>query len=323
MLNERTRKKIALEHSRRLSAGDIDALLDLYARDATFEDPVGTGTRTGHDALRAHIGSAIAGNVRETVEDTVVGQDGTHVLSRITADMDYRPRGPVYADRGWLPPPEGAEPAGLRCHYALLLRVGASGLIEDMRAYWGRPDLEVSVDGTPGAFRGPDVIAPGEAALRRLPSTYLGLLEQGDIEGTVAMFAEDIVFEDPVGGLLLRGKDALREHVFRGSEGKVHEVLGRPVSSMDGRFVVIRGDARVWVPAEIRMRMITICELDEDGLGVHIRGFWGLTDTTLGLPESDAESESELDTDTGAGPAPRAADRPEPKGPLKLFRTPS
>ena len=94
MISERVRKKIAREHSRLLSAGDIGALLDLYAPDATFEDPVGSGVRSGRTALRAHFESAIAGNVRETVEDSVVGQDGTHVLSRITAVMEYEPRGP-------------------------------------------------------------------------------------------------------------------------------------------------------------------------------------------------------------------------------------
>ncbi|MFK4268598.1 nuclear transport factor 2 family protein [Streptomyces milbemycinicus] len=313
MLNERTRKKIAREHSRRLSEGDIDGLLDLYAKDVTFEAPVGAGGQAGHEALRAHFESAVAGNVDETIVESVVGQDGEHVLSRITAVMDYRPRGPLYADRGWLPAPEGAEPTALRCHYALLLRVGESGLIEDMRAYWGKPDLETSVDGRSGPFVGPSVIDPDEAALRELPHNYLRLLQKGDVEGTVALFTDDIVFEDPVGGLLLRGKDALREHAFRGSEGKVHEMLGRLVTSMDGRFVVVLGDARVYVPARMRMRMITICEVNEDRLGAHIQGFWGLTDMTIGFPDDDTAPEPALDT----------ARRPERKDALKPFGTPS
>lgn len=313
MIGERTRKKIAHEHSRLLSSGDIDGLVGLYAKDATFEDPIGSGRLAGHEALRAHFASAVAGNVEETLEDTVVGQDGTHAVSRLTAVMDYRPRGPLYVDRGWLPAPQGTEPAALRCHYALLLRVGASGLIEDMRAYWGRSDIERSAHGTAGPFAGPEALTAREAAVRELPAKYLGRLSQGDVEGTVELFSEDVVFEDPVGGMMLRGKDALREHVFRGSAGKVHEVLGRPVTSMDGRFVVIRGDARVVVPAEMRMRMITVCEIDEDGLGTHIRGFWGLTDLTMELAD--------------AGPAPARTTgtpaRPGRKGPLKPFATPS
>lgn len=278
MTGERARKRTAREHSRLLTAGDVDALLALYAPDAVFEDPVGSGARQGHEALRAHFAALAAGGAAETVEDTVAGQDGTHVLSRITAVAAYRPLGPRWAARGWLPP-QTAEPAFLRRHYALQLRVGPAGLIEDMRAYWGRPDLEVSADGT--HFTGPAELSPRERALRRLPETYLTRLTGGDVEGTVALFAEDVVFEDPVGGILLRGKDALREHVFRGSAGKVHEVLGRPVSSMDGRFVVIRGDARVRVPAAMRMRMITVCEIDDAGFGVHIRGYWGLGDLTM------------------------------------------
>ncbi|MDT0544770.1 MULTISPECIES: nuclear transport factor 2 family protein [Streptomyces] len=293
MINERNRKSIAREHSRRLSAGDVDALLELYAKDATFEDPVGAGGRAGHEALRAHFESAVAGNVAETVEDTVVGQDGAHVLSRITAVMDYRPRGPVYADRGWLPAPQAAEPTGLRCHYALLLRVGESGLIEDMRAFWGRPDIETSADGAAESFRGPESITPDEAALRQLPYTYARRLESGDVSGTVALFSDDVVFEDPVGRMKLCGKEALAKHVAHGSAGKVNEILGRPVSSMDGRFVVIRGDARIFVPEKMRMRMITVCELNKDGLGVHIQGFWGITDTTFG----DMGPDTDTDTD--------------------------
>ncbi|MGP3970991.1 nuclear transport factor 2 family protein [Streptomyces sp. 6N223] len=282
MISERTRKKIAREHSERLSAGDIEALLELYAKDATFEDPVGTGALSGHEALRAHLATAVAGNAGETVEDVVVAQDGEQVLAQITAVMDYRPRGPVYADRGWLPTSDATEPAGMRCRYALLLRVGESGLIEDMRAFWGRPDLEVSTDGRAGSFRGLETLPAREAALRQLPYTYARRLEAGDVEGTVALFSEDVVFEDPVGRMKLRGKDALRTHVGHGSAGKVNEILAKPVSSMDGRFVVIRGDARIFVPEKMRMRMITICELNEEGLGVHIQGFWGITDTTFG-----------------------------------------
>jgi steroid delta-isomerase len=142
VINERGRKKLALEHSRRLNAGDVAGVLELYADDAGFEDPVGAGRQTGREALRAHLESAVAANVKEVAEESVAGQDGAHVLTPVTAVMDYRPRGPLYVERGWLPAPTGPEPTGLRCQYALLLRVGESGLIEDMQAFWGRDDIE-------------------------------------------------------------------------------------------------------------------------------------------------------------------------------------
>ncbi|MGO4753951.1 nuclear transport factor 2, partial [Streptomyces sp. 2MCAF27] len=100
------------------------------------------GRQSGRAALRAHFESAVTANVLEVAEEPVAGQDGLHVLMPVTAVMDYRPRGTVYADRGWLPTAGQPEPTGLRCQYMLLLRVGESGLIEDMQAYWGRGDIE-------------------------------------------------------------------------------------------------------------------------------------------------------------------------------------
>jgi len=77
--------------------------------------------------------------------------------------------------------------------------------------------------------------------------------------------------------------------------------------------VVIRGDARVVVPAEMRMRMITVCEIDDDGLGAHIRGFWGLSDLTMEPSAAGPDPR----------PAPGAAPPAERKGPLKPSGTPS
>jgi ketosteroid isomerase-like protein len=304
VINERGRKKLALEHSRRLSAGDLDGLLGLYAADATFEDPVGVGGVTGHEALRAHFESAVAGNVSETLEESVVGQDGAHVLARITAVMDYRPLGPEYLGHGWLPAPDGAEPTGLRRHYALLLRVGESGLIEAGQAYWGRGDIETSADGRSGPFHGPTTPPPGELVLRQMPDTYTRMVNEGNVEGVLDLFTDDVVFEDPVGRTMLRGREAVRQHLVFATQAKAHEVPGRPVTSMDGRFVVGPADVRVHAPEEMYFRLITISELNEAGLGVHLRAFWGLTDMTMGLPAGDS------------GPKDR-------KGPLKQPRTPS
>lgn len=143
MIDERSRKKLILEHSRRLNAGDVDGLLTLYADEVAFEDPVGSGRQTGRAALRAHFEQSIEGGISETPGEPVAGQDGRHVLIPITAVMDYLPQGPVFAERGWLGAP--AEPAGkrLRCDYVLMIRTDADGLIEELRAFWGRSDIEL------------------------------------------------------------------------------------------------------------------------------------------------------------------------------------
>jgi steroid delta-isomerase len=135
--------ELALEHSRLVNAGDVGALVALYADGAGFEDPVGSGRQTGRDALRAHFEKTIAANTKEVTGKPVAGQDGLHALVPITAVMDYLPKGPFFAGQGWLTLPAGPEPRRLKCEYVLMIRAGADGLIEESKAFWGRSDIEV------------------------------------------------------------------------------------------------------------------------------------------------------------------------------------
>ena len=144
MIDERRRKNLILEHSRRISAGDLDGLLDLYADEVTFEDPVGSGPRTGREALRAHFAECVAAGIAETPGEPVAGQDGVHTLVAVTAAMDYLPKGPVFAERGWLTAPDDPEGKRLRCEYVLMLRTDAQGRIEELKAFWGRSDITVT-----------------------------------------------------------------------------------------------------------------------------------------------------------------------------------
>lgn len=143
LTSERSRKELIVEHCRRLSAGDVEGLLELYADDVAFEDPVGWDRRTGRDALRAHIEEAVAAHALEVPGEPVAGQDGAHVLASVTAGMDYLPRGPLFAERGWLTPPADPEGKRLERYYVLMLRVGPDGLVQELKAFWGRSDLKV------------------------------------------------------------------------------------------------------------------------------------------------------------------------------------
>ena len=143
MLNERGRKRLAVEHCRLLSAGDVDGLLELYAEEVRFEDPVGWEPQFGRDALRAHFKEAVAGNIQETPGEPVAGQDDAHVLIPVTSLMDYLPQGPDFVERGWLIAPENPEGKRIKREYMLMIRTDSAGLITEVRAFWGRSDLEV------------------------------------------------------------------------------------------------------------------------------------------------------------------------------------
>lgn len=145
MPDEATLKALALEHCRRVNAGDVEDLLRLYALAVRFEDPVGSGERIGHGALRSHIAGAVAAGVHDEPGTPVAAPDGRHAAVPVTARMSYLPNGPVMVRHGLLPAP--ADPAAARLEFrcVLVLRVGADELIEDLRAYWGPTDIRCTL----------------------------------------------------------------------------------------------------------------------------------------------------------------------------------
>ncbi|BCL26228.1 nuclear transport factor 2 family protein [Streptomyces aurantiacus] len=142
-MNELARKKRALEHSRRVNAGDLEAIIALYAPDAVVEDPVGLPPITGHDALRAHYELLLASRVHEETTEPVAGQDAEHALLQVTSVMDYLPSGPLYAERGWLKAPDAPRTARIQRAATLAIRMDPSGLIRSLKSYWGTSDLTV------------------------------------------------------------------------------------------------------------------------------------------------------------------------------------
>lgn len=141
MPDEATLKALALEHCRRVNAADVEGLLELYALNVRFEDPVGAGERIGHGALRSHIAGAVAAGVQDEPGAPVAAPDGRHAAVPVTARMSFLPNGPVLVRHGLLTPPAEPRTARMEFRCVLVIGVGADGLIEDMRAYWGPTDV--------------------------------------------------------------------------------------------------------------------------------------------------------------------------------------
>ncbi|CAM5711307.1 nuclear transport factor 2 family protein [Streptomyces fumanus] len=127
MPDESTRKALALEYCRRMNAGDIDHVLELFAPDVVFEDPVGSGEQTGLDALRAHI-------TRALVDDRATERPGTPVAAHddetvvMPAVIELRPR---------------SYPKRVQISIIGVVRIGPDGLVHDLRALWGDSDVTV------------------------------------------------------------------------------------------------------------------------------------------------------------------------------------
>lgn len=142
MPEEKLRKHLVVEHCRRVNAADLAGLLALYAPDVRFEDPVGSGWRTGIDALRAHAGAAIQSRAYEDFGEPVAAQDGLSAAVPVVTTMDYLPWGPNLVQLGFIPAPARVVPGlRIRFDYVMAIKVGPQESIIEMQGFWGRSDV--------------------------------------------------------------------------------------------------------------------------------------------------------------------------------------
>ena len=83
--------------------------------------------------------------------------------------------------------------------------------------------------------------------------TYVELAGQGDADALVALYADDAVVEDPVGGDVHRGRDAIRTFFNAVIDGKHYdtELLSLNVAGQEAAFLF-----RIIVDARIRIEVI-------------------------------------------------------------------
>ena len=98
-----------------LNRGDVDAIMDLYAQDATVEDPVGGAVITGTEAIRAFYTSALR------------------------APFDARLSGPARVAGNEVVFPFHLEIAKMGMAIDIIdgFVVGQDGRVVSMRAWWG------------------------------------------------------------------------------------------------------------------------------------------------------------------------------------------
>jgi|SRR6185312_16790939 len=123
---------------------------------------------------------------------------------------------------------------------------------------------------------------PDEAARKHLALEYARRMNAGDVEGVLALFSDDVVFEDPVGTPPIVGKEDLRRRIAWSMKCNVHEIPETAVTSMDDRWVVVPSIVSVFIPEKLTFHIIGVMEVGEDGLSHHVQAYWGVTDTHVG-----------------------------------------
>ena len=107
---------------RGFAESDVTAISDLFAQDATVEDPYGTPPHVGLEAIRRFYSGLIdAGGASLVLQGPI----------RTTADSA------AFAFSAHLARPDG----DLQIDVIDVFQFGASGKISSMRAYWGRNNV--------------------------------------------------------------------------------------------------------------------------------------------------------------------------------------
>ena len=125
---------------------------------------------------------------------------------------------------------------------------------------------------------------PDPNHIRQVYDRYPELLTKGDVDGIVALYADDATIEDPIGSDLRRGRDAIRAF-YEASAGSVSMKRTGPVR-VAGReaatpLVVLMGPEGQQQALDI----ISTMSFDEDGKITAMRAFWSFDALRPATPE--------------------------------------
>ena len=110
-------RKLYDRYSELVSKGDVDAIVDLYAEDATIEDPIGSDLRVGRDAIRAFYQATagtvtmkrsgpvrVAGTEAATPLIVLIGPEGQQQALDIISAMIFDDAGKIKSMRAYWSP---------------------------------------------------------------------------------------------------------------------------------------------------------------------------------------------------------------------------
>ena len=121
---------------------------------------------------------------------------------------------------------------------------------------------------------------PDAEQIRATVRRYTEVFSAGDKEGYLALFADDATLEDPVGGEVHRGKEAIRSFfdATREMTPEIELALTGPVR-VAGNEAAFPGEARPTIGDE-RMVIPVVDTLTFDAVGriTQLRAFWDFAD---------------------------------------------
>ncbi|ADI04500.1 hypothetical protein SBI_01379 [Streptomyces bingchenggensis BCW-1] len=143
-----------------------------------------------------------------------------------------------------------------------------------------------------------------EATAKRVILEHCRMINEGDVEGLLKLYAEKCSFEDPVGNGKQYGLDALSQRAAAAIFSGAYEDAATPVASKDGswaavpivstfNYLPLAGPAMAQtglLPPEppedpenkmIRVNIVMVIRINEEGLADRMQAFYGRGDATI------------------------------------------
>jgi steroid delta-isomerase len=116
---------------------------------------------------------------------------------------------------------------------------------------------------------------PGNEEVKRAVERYVATLGDDRAASIAELFAEDAVFEDPVGGDVRRGREAIRAFYESalGNQSVSSELITLRVSGGEAAF-----HFRLEVGGRIRIDIIDVMRFDDAGAITSMKAYWSPED---------------------------------------------
>ena len=121
---------------------------------------------------------------------------------------------------------------------------------------------------------------PDADQIRATVARYAEVFTANDLDGYLALFAEDATLEDPVGAGVHQGKDAIRAFMTatREMSPDIGLVVTGPVR-VAGHEAAFPGEARpLFDDTRMAIPIVDTLRVDDDGLITQLRAYWDFAD---------------------------------------------
>ena len=123
---------------------------------------------------------------------------------------------------------------------------------------------------------------PSEEQMRTAMQAYVDGFENADLEALVNLYAEEATVEDPVGGEIRQGKEAIRDFYATALQTGAKLKLSAPIRASHGNAAAMAFEVHLnYQGADMVIHAIDVMTFNEAGEFTSMKAYWGPGDMQM------------------------------------------